>query len=177
MKNLPLKHLPSNQQGAALYVSLIMLIILTIIGLSAAQRSNLQERMAANLHIQNIAFNAAESAIGGFMREANTGNKSADGHILKVLYTSDVQNQCYDQSGVRGDCTDTNYLDADKASMVKAQLEVTQTHLCNQIACSGYSIGRSGSTGCRIFRVNATGTVGTTVSEHTLWAYELNPCD
>ena len=69
------------QEGAVLFVSLVVLVVLTILGLASLQRSSLQERMGVNSHINNIAFNSAESAIGGFFVDANTGNKLEDGHI------------------------------------------------------------------------------------------------
>jgi len=51
-----LKH----QGGAALMFSLIFLLLLTIIGLTAMQSSTLQERMAGNTRDTNLAFQAAE---------------------------------------------------------------------------------------------------------------------
>ena len=55
-----------SQSGAVLLVSLIFLLLLTILGLSAIQSSTLQERMAGNARDVNTAFQAAEAA----MREA-----------------------------------------------------------------------------------------------------------
>lgn len=48
------------QQGAALIFSLIFLLLLTIIGVTAMQSSTLQERMAGNIRDVNLAFQAAE---------------------------------------------------------------------------------------------------------------------
>ena len=52
-----------NQQGAALAISLLMLLILTLIGVSGMQGTILQERMASNTRDRSIAFQAAESAV------------------------------------------------------------------------------------------------------------------
>ena len=51
---------PARQQGAVLYVALVMLIILALIGIVGMQVSVMQERMAANYRNVNIAFQAAE---------------------------------------------------------------------------------------------------------------------
>jgi len=53
----------NKQQGAVLIVSLIMLLIMTIIGLSAMQSTTLEEKMAGNYRNSNIAFQAAEDAL------------------------------------------------------------------------------------------------------------------
>lgn len=54
---------PDRQQGAVLMVSLIMLLLLTVIAITASNTSTLQVRMANNSQLQNIAFQAAESGI------------------------------------------------------------------------------------------------------------------
>ena len=51
----------SRQQGAALYVALIMLILLALIGIVGMQVAGLQERMAANYRTTNLAFQNAEA--------------------------------------------------------------------------------------------------------------------
>lgn len=53
----------NNQQGAVLIVGLIMLLLMTIVGLSAVKGSNLQEMMAGNLRDRNLAFQAAEAGL------------------------------------------------------------------------------------------------------------------
>lgn len=54
---------PASQQGAALIVSLLILLILTLLGISSTQGTIQQERMASNTRDRSIAFQAAESAI------------------------------------------------------------------------------------------------------------------
>ncbi|MBZ4202598.1 MAG: pilus assembly protein [Methylovulum sp.] len=51
------------QQGAVLAISLIMLLLLTLIGVSGSQLAGLEEKMAGNLNEKNIAFQAAEAAL------------------------------------------------------------------------------------------------------------------
>jgi type IV pilus assembly protein PilX len=47
----------------ALIVSLILLLVLTLLGLAAMQNTSLEERMAGNVRAENVAFQAAESAL------------------------------------------------------------------------------------------------------------------
>ena len=48
------------QQGAVLYVALIMLIILALLGIAGMQVTGLQERMSSNYRSANLAFQQAE---------------------------------------------------------------------------------------------------------------------
>lgn len=52
-----------NQQGAALAVSLIMLLVLTMVGITGMQTTTMEEKMAGNGRDYNLAFQAAEAAL------------------------------------------------------------------------------------------------------------------
>lgn len=54
---------PATQQGAVLYIALIMLILLTMIGLVGMQVTGLQEKMSANYRNANLAFQNAEASL------------------------------------------------------------------------------------------------------------------
>src|SRR6056297_695776 len=54
---------PGRHRGAALFISLMFLIILTLLGISAANVGILQERMAGNVRETNIAFQNAEATL------------------------------------------------------------------------------------------------------------------
>lgn len=51
------------QQGAVLFVSLILLLIMTLIGITGMQTTVLEEKMSGHFRNKNIAFQAAESAL------------------------------------------------------------------------------------------------------------------
>jgi len=53
----------TRNRGMALFISLVLLLVLTIIGVSAVQTSSLETRMARNEHDVLLAFQAAESAL------------------------------------------------------------------------------------------------------------------
>jgi type IV pilus assembly protein PilX len=54
---------PKQQSGAVLAISLIMLLLLTLIGITGTQTSSLEEKMAGNMRDKDLAFQAAESAL------------------------------------------------------------------------------------------------------------------
>jgi type IV pilus assembly protein PilX len=56
-------NLPGRQSGVVLVISLIMLLLLTLIGITGMQTTSLEEKMAGNARDRNIAFQAAESTL------------------------------------------------------------------------------------------------------------------
>ncbi len=52
-----------SQDGAALAISLIMLLLLTILGITAMQTTTTQERMAGNARERNNAFQVGEAGL------------------------------------------------------------------------------------------------------------------
>ncbi len=53
----------NRQHGAALFTGLMMLLVLTLIGISAMRGTTLQEKMAGNLRESAIAFQRAENVV------------------------------------------------------------------------------------------------------------------
>ena len=63
-KNLYMRLTWANDQtGTALIVSLIFLLIMTLIGITAVRTTTLEEKMAGNMRDRNLAFQAAEAAL------------------------------------------------------------------------------------------------------------------
>lgn len=54
---------PDYQRGSALVVSLMILMVMTIIGITAMSSTTLEERMANNNRQRQLAFQSAESAL------------------------------------------------------------------------------------------------------------------
>ncbi len=64
MTSIRTSHHPAHrQQGIALIMALVFLMLLTIIGVTAMTTSSLQEKMAGNVQNKHGAFQAAESAL------------------------------------------------------------------------------------------------------------------
>jgi type IV pilus assembly protein PilX len=51
------------QRGTALVMTLVFLLLLTILGITASNTATLEERMAGNVKDQNLSFQAAETAL------------------------------------------------------------------------------------------------------------------
>lgn len=56
-------HLPSGQRGVTLIVAMIFLAILALLGVTVAQTTQLEERMAGNTRDRDLAFQATEAAL------------------------------------------------------------------------------------------------------------------
>ena len=93
---------PSTQNGAALFISLMFLILLTLIGLSAANVGILQERMAGNVRESNIAFQRAEAALRGIERRVQDIAFGGGGGLGTIEDWNKFHN---DHSISRGDCS------------------------------------------------------------------------
>lgn len=71
---------PGRNRGVALFISLVLLLVLTIIGVSSVQTTTLETRMARNEHDTLLAFQAAESAL----RDAE---EFLDGVVTTAIFT------------------------------------------------------------------------------------------
>jgi len=72
------------ENGSALIIALVMLLLMTLIGITAMQTTVMQERMAGNIRDRNIAFEAAEGAlrVGEAMAmDATTGPYNGTGGL------------------------------------------------------------------------------------------------
>jgi type IV pilus assembly protein PilX len=69
------------QQGAVLVVSLVLLLILTMIGVTIARMQTVEERMSRNEHNRNLAMQASEAAL-----------RSAEAAVLDAIYVNFAQN-------------------------------------------------------------------------------------
>jgi type IV pilus assembly protein PilX len=80
------------QRGVVLFVSLIMLLVMTLIGVTGMQNSSMEEKMVANVRDIDLSFQAAEAAL----REAETSLQVA------VLKEFDGSNTGLYQPATRG---------------------------------------------------------------------------
>ncbi|HVC37791.1 MAG TPA: PilX N-terminal domain-containing pilus assembly protein [Gammaproteobacteria bacterium] len=74
IKSAQIKDFPAHsQRGFVLIVALVLLLVLTILGLAAAQSTSLEERMAGNARNRDMAFQAAEAGLRAAESCLNTG--------------------------------------------------------------------------------------------------------
>lgn len=69
----------SRQGGAALITGLIFIVVLTIIGITAARMASLEERMAGNMRDRALAMQAAELALRDAERDILTSARAISG--------------------------------------------------------------------------------------------------
>lgn len=62
-----------NQKGVALVIALIMLLVLTLIGISAVSMTTYETNIAGNERIYNLAFYTADGGIENFRGRVSAG--------------------------------------------------------------------------------------------------------
>jgi len=73
--------LPSRQRGITLVLSLIMLVVLTMIAISATYSTSSSIRIVGNMQMQDEALNAAQAAIDKKLSSLNTFTAPADDQV------------------------------------------------------------------------------------------------
>lgn len=74
------------QNGAVLFVSLMLLIVMSIIGVTAISGTSMEERMAHNYQHTALSFQATESAIQSII---NAGDPGGAGEFENPFYDVD----------------------------------------------------------------------------------------
>lgn len=77
------------QRGAVLVVSLIVLLLLTILAITASNTATLQERMASNAQEANVAFQAAESGLSSMVTPLQKSSTTPSSDALVSLIYPD----------------------------------------------------------------------------------------
>jgi type IV pilus assembly protein PilX len=79
----------STQDGMALIVSLVFLLLMTLIGISSMQNATLQEKMAGSVKFRNESFQAAEAAL-----RIGESAVSESGYTLAKCAGAPADSQC-----------------------------------------------------------------------------------
>jgi len=158
------------QQGSALLISLIFLVVLTILGLTALNSGTADTQISSNLQQSKTAFYAAQSAANAYTNQGNSGNDITEAtHLLAVTRAAanpanfastnvaDALTRCTAANGTNSaDCNNT-FLQAN----FKARTD-TWYRGCQGPAteCPGFSLG-VGTTipGCHRYQIQATGWI------------------
>ena len=90
------------QRGAVLIVTLLFLVILTMLGVTAMSGTTMEERMAGNARDGSIALQAAEAALRDARRDINAIPVSGTGFRGSPMHVS----QFGDANGNAGSCSD-----------------------------------------------------------------------
>lgn len=96
----------SKQEGVVLIVSLVLLLVMTLIGVSNMRSSSVQLNMAMNNQSRSEAFSAAEYAL--LKVEADIQGEFAAKHDPKKFVLSCSGDGCYDANCTAGLCYEGN---------------------------------------------------------------------
>lgn len=81
---------PARQRGAILIVSLLLLLVMTVLALTASQTTRLQERMAGNARDMDLAFQAGEAGLRAAEKSLeDTADSSGRGLIKRCATLSE----------------------------------------------------------------------------------------
>src|SRR5436190_8926066 len=123
--------LHKNQRGAALIVGLMMLVVVTLLAVTAVSTSSTELVMAGNEQFRDRAFQAAEAGIESAIRKARTGDSG-----VPMKY---------------GD-----YLDINNVAMASDAADANSTRL--EAAGARTPIGGSSKLMGLVFKISTTGT-------------------
>ena len=151
-QNKPSTH---QEKGAVLVISLIMLLLLTLIGVTATQVTGLEERMAGNMRDSNLAFQSAESAL-------RAGENLLTQATLPS-FTSAGTNGLYAQTGTPPGAYDTWGANTASYSAASDQVAANPQYVIQRLANieSGSSLDASSFGQSEIYRITARGVGGT----------------
>ena len=159
------------EHGYALFLSLVMLMIITVLGVSSIQTTTMQERMARNARDSNLAFQSAESAIKdaetlmetfNSLTPFNAANANSNGFYYEGAYNVASNWSTVVWSDPAGDyITAPTNIDG-VAQQSKYIIEHVKTVVADADRLNLDNIGQdTGSGRAQIFRVTVYGTGGT----------------
>ncbi len=134
----------NKQKGVVLVIGLLMLLVITIVGVTAMSSTTSNERMAANNQFQTISFQAAESAIHSVARPQELSPA-----LISFPNPRATQNFAYDIDMNNAGATTVN---------VQASADI---QFCGEMDSIGTQLGsKSINIKERIYDVFGTGSVG-----------------
>jgi type IV pilus assembly protein PilX len=130
MKSMQSRTAFSRQRGVTLIVALIFLAILMLLGVTVAQTSSMQERMAGNTRDRDLAFQMAEAALSAADAAMKVLPKDASGNITTAFDGSTAGYVTYDPAA--GNATYWNAYDWVNASQSLTMVMEDETHITEQ---------------------------------------------
>lgn len=156
----------NKQSGSTLIISLIILVILMLLGVSAVTTSNTQYKLAGNLQFEDAAMNNTETAINAAETWLATGANAKDA----AFTTYDVaKSQLYPIGYLAGltapadDVLTMTWSDANSAQVAgnpNQRYIIEQMSINNRLAGSSQVSGGRSSSGCNqvsTYRITARG--------------------
>lgn len=164
-------HLHSRQQGSVLIISLVIMVVLTILGVSGMKTSLLEEKMAGNLKDTQLAFQAAEATL-------KQAEQYIEQNVVSISsFDNDGSDGLYDKSTERpwesinwNNSDSIEYSDFDSTYSVNSpprfivQHLVSQTNNIDELNLDNYGQGTgAGRVEMFLITARATGSSGKSV--------------
>lgn len=166
---------PQKQKGLVMVFALLVLLSITILGISSVSSALLQDRMATSLEKKSFAFDAAEAALAGVVFESEDEVLLANPNILDPLSEArqanalDVNNEalsCFDENRITRTTTKDGmefgqqHTAAQKYSDKPPVNAWSRTAFVREQACRGSSNVIGGSNiNCHVFVVRGCGQI------------------
>lgn len=140
-----------NQRGVALLIALMILVIISLMGISAMRTSLFNAKIAASAQGGTMAFQAAESAIAAVYEEARNGNTADPTNVIGAAMasygaagTTEIQYRCVEASDIntKAQCGSSDFMDS--RDLVKASSRTLLTGV-RQDTTGGSQISTTGS--------------------------------
>lgn len=149
------------QEGVALIVALLLLIVMTILGLSVMRTVTLEEKMAAHTFDRSLSFQSTESAL-----------REAEAYVKTNMPTPAAGSGCTEATGVCGKLasgTTERWLDASfttwksATAVANGSINITPQYIIeylgNTFPCQPNDITAGSS--CKRYRITARSNAGT----------------
>ncbi|MGQ8365094.1 pilus assembly protein PilZ [Glaciecola sp. 1036] len=163
----------NKQHGLVMVFALLVLLSITILGISSVSSSVLQTKMATSLEKRSFAFDAAEAAIAGVVFESEDEGLLSDPALLDPLSEARQANaidlatedlSCFDDNRVTRNTTasgmtfNTRHTTISRYSDSPAINSWSKTVFVREQACRGSSNVIGGSNiNCHVFLVRGCG--------------------
>lgn len=133
MKQHRMHHTPPREQGAVLAIGLIILVVMTLLGVTAMTTTSLENKMAGNLKDWNLAQQAAEAGL----RDAE----------IDIATTGRVTGWTYGVGGCKAVTATANQRDGQCISAVGDTVNIWQTIDWSNSAAAQYYVKYGNKTG------------------------------
>ncbi|MFN4289288.1 MAG: PilX N-terminal domain-containing pilus assembly protein [Permianibacter sp.] len=167
------------QSGAALLVSLVILLILSIIGISAMRGGLLQTLMAANTQQLYVAQNASDGAVEAMYYQVNVQRTTAGNMLSEAILGNQVSFSINETGAlVAGDDV---FMDGDRdRPIIQASADAVFIG-CGSVGdtagvsgmCPASSLSPTTPFRCNVFRLDGNGTVADVEAQTEMWIAAL----
>lgn len=141
-------HGPKRQGGVALFIALIMLVIISILGISAMRMSMFNARISTGSQVNTMTFLAGESALQAVYEEALDADQGGQNNVILRAMNKrfaegvfEVQLRCVTGNDAykSGVCASTDYMDS--RNLIKASSQTVVKDSIRHVVGSSITTG------------------------------------